>query len=207
MVDVAARLERLIPADRMAEFSRRGRITELALFGSVLRDDFRAGSDVDVLVEFEPDARVVCYSLDNGKPEHDFPVPGLEPGTPVPELTPAALDELRRYAWPGNVRELENTMQRALIMCRGGKIAPHHFLLRGGVPAESGRADDAAELGTYEEAKQAALEVFQRRFLQRVLERTRGNVTQAADLCGLTRVAMQKLMRKLQLDREDFHEA
>jgi predicted nucleotidyltransferase len=47
-----------IPKDMIAEFCRRNRIRRLALFGSVLRDDFRPESDVDVLVEFEPDARV-----------------------------------------------------------------------------------------------------------------------------------------------------
>jgi predicted nucleotidyltransferase len=40
----------------IAEFCRRHRIRRLALFGSILRDDFRPESDVDVLVEFEPGA-------------------------------------------------------------------------------------------------------------------------------------------------------
>lgn len=45
-----------IPIDRrvIADFCRRHHIRRLALFGSVLRDDFRSDSDVDVLVEFEP---------------------------------------------------------------------------------------------------------------------------------------------------------
>ncbi len=47
-----------IPIDRkkVADFCRRWKITEFALFGSVLRDDFRPDSDVDVLVTFAPDA-------------------------------------------------------------------------------------------------------------------------------------------------------
>ena len=45
-----------IPKERIADFCRRWKITELALFGSVLREDFRADSDVDVLVTFAPDA-------------------------------------------------------------------------------------------------------------------------------------------------------
>src|SRR3990172_9239835 len=45
-----------IPADRIADFCRRWKITEFALFGSVLRDDFRPDSDLDVLVTFAPDA-------------------------------------------------------------------------------------------------------------------------------------------------------
>ena len=44
--------------DRIAEFCQRNHIRRLALFGSVLRDDFTPESDVDILVEFEPGARV-----------------------------------------------------------------------------------------------------------------------------------------------------
>jgi uncharacterized protein len=47
-----ARIE--IPRERLAEFCQRNHIHRLALFGSVLRDDFTSESDVDVLVEFEP---------------------------------------------------------------------------------------------------------------------------------------------------------
>jgi len=47
-----------MPADKIAEFCRRHSIRKLALFGSVLRDDFKEDSDVDVLVEFEPGVAV-----------------------------------------------------------------------------------------------------------------------------------------------------
>jgi uncharacterized protein len=43
-----------IDQDSLADFCRRHHIARLALFGSVLRDDFQPDSDVDVLVEFEP---------------------------------------------------------------------------------------------------------------------------------------------------------
>ena len=52
-----------VPADQIAAFCRRHRIRTLRLFGSVLRDDFRADSDVDFLVEFEPDAIVGLLAL------------------------------------------------------------------------------------------------------------------------------------------------
>ena len=44
------------PEDRIAAFCRTHRIRRLSLFGSILRDDFGPGSDIDVLVEFEPGA-------------------------------------------------------------------------------------------------------------------------------------------------------
>ena len=45
-----------IPSDQLAEFCRRWKVAELALFGSALREDFRPDSDVDLLVTFSPDA-------------------------------------------------------------------------------------------------------------------------------------------------------
>lgn len=47
-----------IPAESVAEFCQRNGIRRLSLFGSILREDFRPDSDVDVLVEFEPGVRV-----------------------------------------------------------------------------------------------------------------------------------------------------
>ena len=40
-----------IPADKIAEFCRKWKVVEFALFGSILRDDFRPDSDVDVVIE------------------------------------------------------------------------------------------------------------------------------------------------------------
>ena len=58
---MSARIE--IPTDRIADFCQRSHIRRLALFGSVLRDDFTPESDVDVLVEFKPCARIGYFAL------------------------------------------------------------------------------------------------------------------------------------------------
>jgi len=52
-----------VPKNGLEEFCRRNRIRKLAFFGSVLRPDFGPESDVDVLVEFEPGARVGFFEL------------------------------------------------------------------------------------------------------------------------------------------------
>lgn len=49
------------PREQIAEFCRKWRVNEVALFGSVLRDDFRPDSDVDVLLTFAPDAGVSLF--------------------------------------------------------------------------------------------------------------------------------------------------
>ncbi|MEW5989476.1 MAG: nucleotidyltransferase domain-containing protein [Chloroflexota bacterium] len=48
---------RKVPQEQIARFCQRWQITSLALFGSILRDDFRPDSDIDVLVSFAPEAR------------------------------------------------------------------------------------------------------------------------------------------------------
>ena len=52
-----------IPKAKLMEFCRRWNISELALFGSVLRADFRPDSDVDVLVSFAPQAQVTLFDM------------------------------------------------------------------------------------------------------------------------------------------------
>lgn len=77
-----------IPEGKIAEFCRRHRVRSLLLFGSVLREDFDSDSDVDVLVEFEPDAQVGFIAMSRmqrelsallGRPVDLVPREGLKP--------------------------------------------------------------------------------------------------------------------------------
>ncbi|VVB88014.1 Nucleotidyltransferase domain protein [uncultured archaeon] len=52
-----------IPKERIAEFCKKWNIKDFSLFGSVLRDDFRPDSDIDVLVTFSEDAKHTLFDL------------------------------------------------------------------------------------------------------------------------------------------------
>lgn len=52
-----------VPRERIEAFCRKWRVREFSLFGSVLRDDFRADSDVDVLVSFEEGAGIGLWDM------------------------------------------------------------------------------------------------------------------------------------------------
>lgn len=52
-----------IPKAKIAEFCKRWNISEFAIFGSALRDDFRPESDIDVLVSFAPQAPVTLFDM------------------------------------------------------------------------------------------------------------------------------------------------
>ncbi|MBW4490193.1 MAG: nucleotidyltransferase family protein [Trichocoleus desertorum ATA4-8-CV12] len=58
-----------LPMEKIAEFCDRWQVIELALFGSVLRDDFRPDSDIDVMVQFHPEAHPTFSSLDQMEAE------------------------------------------------------------------------------------------------------------------------------------------
>jgi transcriptional regulator with PAS, ATPase and Fis domain len=122
----------------------------------------------------------------------------LPAGAAPPSLSPAALDELLGHDWPGNVRELENAIQQAVVAAGSGTILPHHLRLG------SDAARDSEEALSYDEGKQRAVERFQRRFVLQALERSGGNVTRAAEACGLTRAALQRILKDLGIDREAF---
>jgi hypothetical protein len=64
---MTARIE--IPSEPIAAFCERWSITKLALFGSVLRDDFGPDSDVDVLAEFGKEARHTLFDMDRMEKE------------------------------------------------------------------------------------------------------------------------------------------
>lgn len=60
-----------IDSEKIAEFCRRHAVTKLSLFGSILREDFGPDSDVDVLVEFEPDHPWSLYDVVDMEEELD----------------------------------------------------------------------------------------------------------------------------------------
>ncbi|MDE2452126.1 MAG: sigma-54-dependent Fis family transcriptional regulator [Burkholderiales bacterium] len=103
---------------------------------------------------------------------------------------------MAHYAWPGNIRELENWVHREVLMGDGPVIRA-----AGAARADPdpGRAPLAPT--SYRDARARALEEFEREFLLRALEATRGNVSNAALLVGKERRAFGKLLKKHAIDR------
>jgi predicted nucleotidyltransferase len=60
---MSSQVQIAVPQEAIAEFCRRWQITEFCLFGSVLREDFRCDSDVDVLATFVSDTRHTVFDL------------------------------------------------------------------------------------------------------------------------------------------------
>ena len=110
------------------------------------------------------------------------------------------------YSWPGNVRELENLIHRAFLLADGAEInipMPESLVSSRSDPSLI-RADADGAPQTYAVARMQALESFDREYLEALLRRTQGNVTQAARLAGKERRALGKLLKKYRIDRSPF---
>jgi DNA-binding NtrC family response regulator len=98
-------------------------------------------------------------------------------------LEPAALQAMLSYAWPGNVRELDHTIERAVLMAAGQRIAL----------ADLGLAAPRISSSSLEEMSLEAVESI---LIRKALSRCNGNVSQAAEALGLSRGALYRRMEK-----------
>lgn len=125
-------------------------------------------------------------------------------GRVVESISAEAMAELRGYAWPGNVRQLRNTLQRALILTEGpvltlaGPLGDDPGVPREGVPASE--ADLAEE--TLGNAPLADLiKDYKVSLIERALRLSGGNQTRAAEILGMHRSSLTRMIRQLGLER------
>jgi DNA-binding NtrC family response regulator len=110
---------------------------------------------------------------------------------PLKQLAPGTVDDLIAYHWPGNVRELENAIERAMVLSTGAQIGPEDLPPQVTVSPrrEAFRGKEFHE----------AVKEFKRWVIQDALTRTQGNQTKAAELLGLQRTYLAKLVRLLEI--------
>ncbi|MBK8170017.1 MAG: sigma 54-interacting transcriptional regulator [Sandaracinaceae bacterium] len=107
-------------------------------------------------------------------------------------IEPHALALLQQYKWPGNVRQLENEVQRALVLCREVIRAEH---LSDNVRGTAAPTSNAT-LGL-----RAHTDALEKRMIREALAQCSNNQTRAAKVLGLSRFGLQKMMRRLGLDK------
>ncbi len=110
----------------------------------------------------------------------------------IKEFSSEALEYLINKEWPGNIRELENVIERAVILCNEKEITLQHL-----DPLKMGYLSDKKEIYTlsFKEAKKEILKEFYREYFTEILTQTKGNISEAANLCGLKRQYFYKLLK------------
>jgi DNA-binding NtrC family response regulator len=119
---------------------------------------------------------------------------------PVCSLSASARRALVAYDWPGNVRELRNVLERAVVLAEGDELDLAALPARvSGASIAQGPIDAALAGLPYTEARDRAVDAFERSFLAAALERNGGNVSATARSLGLHRQSLQKILRRLDI--------
>ncbi|MFO8072277.1 MAG: sigma 54-interacting transcriptional regulator [Polyangia bacterium] len=114
-----------------------------------------------------------------------------------PRISKRAMEALLSYSWPGNVRQLENEITRALVLCEEVLEEEHlsEAVLGGGADSLPDRDENELEMG-------ARVDALKSRLIRTALRRTGGNRSRAAELLGVSRFGLQKMIARLGLDSE-----
>jgi two-component system, NtrC family, response regulator AtoC len=125
-------------------------------------------------------------------------------GQNLKQLSPDAMRILISHSWPGNIRELENAIERACVTSRDQVIQVENLppdLSLPPKPTAPFAIDLKRPLAEYLEE---AISQIERDYISKALEETRGQVSQCAQICGLSRRSITAKMHAYNLDRETF---
>lgn len=124
----------------------------------------------------------------------------------IESIHPLVLDGLKHYNWPGNIRELENLVERAYILETSGCLTPESF------PAELFEDDNFSTILhvpltaglTISDVRKQAVEDVERQYLKDILTINNGRINRSSETAGITPRQLHKLMKKYDIDKNDF---
>jgi Nif-specific regulatory protein len=111
-----------------------------------------------------------------------------ERGASQLSISEAAMQKMLEYDWPGNVRELRNALERGVVMGNGKEVLPEDLPISGGRPSQTSMAAGM----TLREAE----DNFKKEFITLTLKHTSGNRSKAAQIMGIQRTYLSRLISK-----------
>jgi two-component system, NtrC family, response regulator AtoC len=122
----------------------------------------------------------------------------------LPVIDSNAMALLARYDWPGNVRELRNVLERAIIHSNGQRITPEQITLDSKLSATGSDSSISLRVDlTWGSSLNDALNEAKRSLVLEGLRRCGGSVTEAARVLGVSRDALNYIMKSLHIRRQD----
>lgn len=114
-------------------------------------------------------------------------------------FSPGAVQKLMAYKWPGNVRELENKVRQAMLVAPGDAVGPSAIDLPVKVKTSGSRR--------FRDAKNEAVAVFERQYVEELLTESGGVISEAARLAGLDRKNFWLLMKKHDVNADEHRQS
>jgi transcriptional regulator with GAF, ATPase, and Fis domain len=128
---------------------------------------------------------------------------------PAKRFSQQAINVLLQRSWPGNVRELQNVVRRAVMFCLSDVIDVNDLQTlrpakRNSEDPRGSDFDNGQEIIEYKVAKEQVVDDFTIKYVLHLLKETGGNVSHAAEISGLTRTALQKIMRRRNITAAEY---
>ena len=122
----------------------------------------------------------------------------------VTDISPEAMEALLAQEFPGNVRELENAIERAVIFCRSENLRVEDLNLDYEREAFYPRFNEDFRLPSFKEAKDKMIHMFHKQYITSLLSESKGNISRAAELAGIQRQYLHRLMKETGIEAERF---
>lgn len=120
-------------------------------------------------------------------------------------ISQEVMDLFMKQSWPGNIRELENILVQGILYSTGNTIGLSDIPLKDSGKAHLGfKGSSGMAVLPYKEAKEKILQEFNHDYIGAKLSMTTGNVTQAAKHCQMERQALQQIMKRYEIDPDNF---
>jgi Nif-specific regulatory protein len=117
---------------------------------------------------------LLMFFLEHFKKQH---------GRPDLVMLPSAREKLMAYNWPGNVRQLRNVIDSAVVLADGTQIKP----------------EDLGLHDTSDELESLRIDFWERKLIKQAIERTGGNIPEAARLLGIGRATLYRKVEEYDL--------
>lgn len=127
------------------------------------------------------------------------------------QFSQRSLNALIGATWPGNVRQLQNIVRRAVMFSASDVIEIHDLQVLDSSakkPIETDLQDRAMNpnepIREYKGEKDRIVDTFTNGYILRLLKETSGNISRGAEISGLSRTALQKIIRRLNVDANEY---
>ena len=120
-------------------------------------------------------------------------------------VSPEIEKEFYHYNWPGNVRELENVIERAITLTNEDIISFDVILPLVKKEGDTGTTETELFAQPYKEARRKSLDAFNIKYITNVLNKTSGNVTNAAKESEIERQYLQRMLKRYNIKAKDVY--
>jgi len=122
----------------------------------------------------------------------------------ISDISPAAMQALMAHDYKGNVRELENIIERGVIFCRSDSLEPDDLSIENVEEPITPAMDPQLAALSFKKAKENMIHRFHKHYIEMLLSKADGNISRAADLAGIQRQYLHRLMKETGVDSDKF---